>query len=396
MGFSLDRAVRILALMTILPVWGCHPMLTTKGSDLKIDSGTSITAQSKNRVPAVHWLGNCTGTAVSHNTLLYAAHCTGSGTPEGSMGRMPDQVCINKNLANPDNPSVGACSTSLFVHPGYINTNYRYDVAIGVFPDNTFKNYFPLQMEAPRRGAKVFLVGYSSENMPDTGVGAKRWGYNTIARMDDDDAIISNYGSSASNVAVSPGDSGGPLFHDCKVLGVASRMSTEGQKFSLHTNLTLSKTRSWMQELVKGGGANICGLSETDQAHCLATAVGGWDSELRGKDQVQEFPCAPSSVTVPDNGTNPVSVLLSKTSGDALEIYVGSTRLEGTSASICAGKSQCTGPETAIALAERRDQSVIFGPAIWPASPGQEITVLIRDASGSVIATRSLRLIRKS
>lgn len=396
MGFSLRRVAWFLGIT--IPISGCFPTRVTGNGNLKIDSGTSITAQSKNRAPAVHWLGNCTGTAVSHNTLLYAGHCTGGGIPQGTTGLIQGKVCINKNLANPDNPSVGACSTSLFVHPGYASEDFRFDVAIGVFPDNTFKNYFPVQTQMPARGDKVILVGYSSQNLPDSSNGSKRWGFNTFSRADSDQALISEYGGSAARVAVSPGDSGGPLFYDCKVVGVASRMATSGSKISLHTNMTLSDTQSWMRELVKSGGANICGLPGTDQAHCQAAALGGWDKDLRDKNQTQDFPCAPSSQSGQQDGlpANPISVLLSAASSGGLDISVGTTRLEGVSAAICAGKGRCAGPETQLSLTQRNAQSLVFGPARWSAVPGQEMTVLIRDASGSVIASRSLRLNRRS
>lgn len=241
------------------------------------------------------------------------------------------------------------------------------------------------------------MVGYSSHNLSDSGNGAKRWGYNTFARVDGDQAIVSIYGGTAANVAVSPGDSGGPLFSDCKVVGVASRMATSGTKSSLHTNLTAPDTQSWMRELVKSGGANICGLPGTDQAHCVASSLGAWNPDLRDKDQTQDFPCAPSSQSTPQDGSpdSPVSISLSEVSG-GLDIAVGTTRLEGVSAAICAGKSRCTGPETPLSLTRRNAEALVFGPVTWPAVPGQEITVLIRDGSGSVIASRSLRLIRKT
>jgi hypothetical protein len=261
----------------------------TQRSAVQIDGGTFITGESKNKVPGVMFIGNCSSTAVSTNTLVTAAHCVVSG------GQVSRQVCIRSgNIAN------GKCSTKILVPEPYRQREFfPNDVAVIVFDDAPFTKYFEMADRLPAVGDSVLMVGYSDDNRGNAAAdkGSKRWGKNTIASVSGDNrtTIVSRFSGSSNGVAVSPGDSGGPLFKDCRLIGVASRMSTGGApKTSLHTNI-LGDNRDFMNSLT-AQGAYYCGLTGRDSRFCpaagRATPITNPGRETEG----EGFPCSESPV----------------------------------------------------------------------------------------------------
>ncbi len=266
---------------------------TPKTSQLKIDSGLYIDQNSQNIVPGVVYLGNCTATAVSDNTLITAAHCVDRANFI-SDDQLNDKICVRSgNIAN------GKCSIALYMPKKYRissrgeDRGYEYDVAVAVFESGTFKNFFKVQQNPAATGDKVSLVGYSQENPGSGSSSSKRWGYNKISKFDSPGEIVSEYARSVDGVAVSPGDSGGPLFsNQCEILGVASRMTVESNKKSLHTNLTWSENIAWMKGL-EAKGAYFCGLSGLANNRCDNSGLASWDQKYA--DSRKEFPCGPNT-----------------------------------------------------------------------------------------------------
>lgn len=364
-------------------------------SRLKIDSGTYITNANKNRVPAVFWLGMCTATAVSHNTIVFAAHCADS--PTGPNGRVNEQICIQKNLANPDNSAAGKCASKVFIHPQYQGgTNYRVDVAVAVFPDYTFKNYFAIETTAPTMGAQVLMVGYSFGNSEKAGIGSKRWGYNQLQGLDADDAILSVFRNSTTGVAVSPGDSGGPLFNNCKVMGVASRMTETTPKMSLHTNLTVSANTSWMQTLARSEGAIFCGLNGMNPAVCKPSELGVWNEALRNSTQTEEFPCAPSSdgtPSTPDQSNQKLFLALGEGTENSFPLVIASSSPSTKSASICQGDSPCLNSQKL--TASKFKNGTYFFETTSVITSGQILRADIFDNNNQLIDTRVIRFAKR-
>jgi V8-like Glu-specific endopeptidase len=266
-------------------------------SALRIDSGKFIDGKSKNTVPAVMWIGMCTATAVSHNTLITAAHCVVQN------GQQSPNVCIKSGTIAKDK-----CSIALYTPDEYkkgdrvsqYGPHMATDVAVAVFEDNTFSQHFELASVAPVVGANVLFIGYSQDNLPSGNEdrGTKRWGANIIVGTNEDSrsTIITQYGNSANAVAVSPGDSGGPMFSECKVAGVASRMGPRpgGGKISLHTNL-MGDNKQFLKDL-EAKGAYYCGFSGNDPLKC---PVAGASRPTNPTDS-EEFPC--------NSGENPAPV----------------------------------------------------------------------------------------
>jgi hypothetical protein len=146
---------------------------------------------------------------------------------------------------------------------------------------------------------EVVMVGFAPLSAGQTKLDTKRWGYNSIAGVDRESSIVSVYGKSAHAVAVSPGDSGGPMFSDCKVIGVASRMvvfesesDSSSRKISLHTNITTQQNLSWLRTLQREEGAHICGLSGVDNSLCRSSRLLSKQETLAQGRQVEEIPCA--------------------------------------------------------------------------------------------------------
>jgi hypothetical protein len=96
-------------------ILSCSSENGTKSSDLLIDDGVVIGPNHGNRVQPVYSIGNCTGTAVSHNSLLYAAHCTPDIIEKN--GRIGKRVCIHRDVANPDMDITGTCAEAVYNHP---------------------------------------------------------------------------------------------------------------------------------------------------------------------------------------------------------------------------------------------------------------------------------------
>ncbi len=252
----------------------------------KIDSGVSINQSSQNKVEGVFYSftkktgassgGACTGTAVSTNTAITAAHClhdSGDQIDKNTGKISGKEYCINNSIYK------NICSSELYVSALYPRLSQGggggggTDLAWVVFPEGTFKYFFPMNSGTLSIGDEIIMVGYSEEKLSDKTNGSKRFGWNqvssfeTSARSD----IFTKYASRFENVAVSPGDSGGPLMQSCLVSGVASRMTEETNKKSIHTNLTHPDNVALLKSGI--GGAYFCGLSGSDPSRCPTEAM---------------------------------------------------------------------------------------------------------------------------
>ena len=75
--------------------------------------------------------------------------------------------------------------------------------------------------------------------------------------------------------------------NDCKLIGVASRMSEGQSKASLHTNLTIDVNRAFYQQLTSNTKAYLCGMTGMDSGHCSADGVTQYNAAL----PATEMPC---------------------------------------------------------------------------------------------------------
>ncbi len=293
---------------TLLPLLLiCSPILIPIGckslhapSRTKIDSGESINQSSQNKVEGVFHTftkktgtssgGACSGTAVSTNTAITAAHCLydkGDQVDKNTGKISGKQYCISNAIYK------DVCSSELYVpalYPKLEQSGGRgTDLGWVVFPEGTFKYFFPMNAGTLSVGDEIVMVGYSEEKLSDKSNGSKRFGWNkvtsfqTAARSD----IFTNYASRFENVAVSPGDSGGPLMQNCLISGVASRMTEESNKKSIHTNLTHPDNVALLKSGI--GGAYFCGLSGSDPTRCPQEAM--YVAKPGVSKTSRDFPC---------------------------------------------------------------------------------------------------------
>jgi secreted trypsin-like serine protease len=182
----------------------------------------------------------CTGTWIGENTILTAAHCTGDG-PSETDGKVPGvEIMVFEVIDHTTTPKKTRLITP--VVEVYRNSKWdakkgfnRYDLAIlKTAPQKSGERQRGLAKigtEKPQKGDVIELVGYGYYDMSPFGKKGddlKRVGTNTIAGIQNGFLNITgeiknkNGGATGEHVSAGQGDSGGPMFHDGKLIGVAS------------------------------------------------------------------------------------------------------------------------------------------------------------------------------
>ena len=222
--------------------------------------------------------GLCTGSFVSPNTMITASHCVSSNS----------KVSVARYEAK---------SIKIIEHPKSTDEVEPLDLAIVMFPANTATKWTRLANRRPAAGDQVEMIGYGSCTRwdgPDTGTRRCR-GKNKISGFDD--RMIET--TRSNGVALSPGDSGGPLFYaDESIVGIASGGDL-GQG-SMHVNLLLQENQDFLKNAVAKHQAVICGLDGVSDPVCGSNPSGnlpdrggnsnpGDDEPVRIPDPVSDF-----------------------------------------------------------------------------------------------------------
>jgi hypothetical protein len=373
-------------------------------SGVKIDEGRPIDATTANKADAVYSIlishegkgGGCTGTAVSHDTFVFAAHCiengnSDSGIPGVALAR--GKVCVSNALVQ------DLCTEKTFVPSNYNDGNPRkmaYDVAVSIFPEGSFKTFADVRREPVTAGLPIVLVGYSKVGLSSQNGSSKRWGRNVVDSFLSNITIVSNFRGDADGVGVSPGDSGGPIFIGCKISGVASRMSGEGAgKQNLHTNLTWPENQTWLEGL-SSQGATLCGL-HSNAAKC-SDAARFRETNLGSND----FPCAAGgSGGAPTLVKADVSFLVTDLPGAfgdyKDQLFVSTNDKLAKDFKVCLVRSpkatsteaNCDGRPLVLEEKSRRGDRVIFrSTAALAAKPGDDVGLLAWGANGEKTVVR--------
>lgn len=283
-----------VVLGTVWILASCLKSRTSDQAELKIDKGSYITFWSHHKARPVIELLGCTGTIVSTDTVITAAHCMAAVT-DSRFGK--DNIYFSACIETKEYRD--QCTNQIHIPEEFFirdakgvdtrKRDFRYDVAVLVFPSKPFKRYFSLGEESVVKGADILMVGYSEKEMTEKRSGHKRWGKNTVAQIDtQENTILSD---TNGGVAISPGDSGGPLLHNCRLVGVASRMlADKAPKVSMHTDILSSRLKPFLLA-TQAKNAHICGLGNLGDGVCPASQEYRMDS----KGKAEEFPCVSAS-----------------------------------------------------------------------------------------------------
>ncbi|MGE0174184.1 MAG: trypsin-like serine protease [Oligoflexales bacterium] len=219
-----------------------------------------VNGEKTNDFPSVNFLVNnignmCTGTWVGHNVLLAASHCLDPKALNAILVLQGPSVDTSKPMDYKPQVPVkvlynGGAGITNQIHKNV--QNELEDLSILIFKDNSAPAVTPIYPGVAPQSSKGTLVGYGNENLPggkSEKVGVirtKQIGVNNTvfsvpgfltelyekAQLPAEDiegvlTLLGNPNDNSSNQAMygslaSSGDSGGPIFVDGKIAGVAS------------------------------------------------------------------------------------------------------------------------------------------------------------------------------
>lgn len=211
-------------------------------SNIKVSNGKEI---ADTEYPSVIMLfdqakgGLCTGTFISDDTVITAAHCTMGSNDIDAKGKVNHTLYIAK-LIDIKQKKIEKLATSVAVYrnPAW-DAEFKkqqvnsYDLGLVVFPKGTAKEVSQISGEIAQQGEKLTIVGYGLDYVPKdakdvdpSSVGKKRIGYNSVLMLKDGfiyfSGAVKTTTADGTNANASMGDSGGPLFIDDKLAGITS------------------------------------------------------------------------------------------------------------------------------------------------------------------------------
>ena len=247
-------------------------------SKVKVVNGRTINVSD---YPEVVLLGTedgkplCSGTFISRDAVLTAAHCTKKGqTVDPTTYQVKDLTLDLIQLDDPRSKTYSVVSTSVAVYrsPKWdeefpVQMLNKYDMAIVKFPENTSAYTHDLAQNEPNPGDDFVIVGYGINYVPGrfdfaidrSSAGIKRMGTNTIQELVD--GMIRFTGPTkttaedGNNAGSSKGDSGGPMFVHDKLVGVTSggRLTPAGEELrsTYYTDVNSSASRQFIRRVME-------------------------------------------------------------------------------------------------------------------------------------------------
>ncbi|SMF28436.1 trypsin-like serine protease [Pseudobacteriovorax antillogorgiicola] len=238
---------------------------TDTSSDVKVANGIEI---PETTFPSVVLLYDqagsiCTGTFITEEIVLTAAHCSMSGDVNTRTG----EVDLTLGIIEIEDAAEGkaklvAQSTKIYRNPLWDsngrNVN-RYDLGVVYFPKGTARAVSDLTAGSARSGDEFTIVGYGLNQTNDlqdgSSAGIKRIGYNTVSSVSG--GFIQFTGQTettngdGSDASSSSGDSGGPLFIDGELAGVTSGGGNSfGRARSLYIDIHSSTSKDFLGQFV--------------------------------------------------------------------------------------------------------------------------------------------------
>ncbi|HEY9094697.1 MAG TPA: trypsin-like serine protease [Hydrogenophaga sp.] len=175
----------------------CHSV----GAEPKVLNGASCGSYRTTPVVVLYAVGAdrqvklCSGTRISNNEVLTAAHCVSD---------QPKRVVAGVFKA--DSEVSGLDATAWVVHPDYVGTGrFAYDAAIVRFPDGLPNPIMGILDSAPvKKGQLVYFAGWGLPELERLAVGAA-----TVSAAGAEFVQV-KYNGEASTICA--GDSGGPIY----------------------------------------------------------------------------------------------------------------------------------------------------------------------------------------
>lgn len=214
--------------------------------------------------------GSCSGTFVSSNVYITAAHCV-----------YDDADASNYEVD-------GVTASKVFYNPAYRNARglENTDVGVLIFPDKTSTAYALLADRPAHASDEVTLVGFA----PNSGnKSIKRKGVNKVSEVASSGMLVLHR-ENADGALSAPGDSGGTALLDGKLVANMTGGDTESSTELSH--LMAEENLSYLRRIRDQEKVRICGL---DGDSCNATPPAPTTPQV-------PTPNAPSS---PPASTNP-------------------------------------------------------------------------------------------